>query len=74
MVEYIKVKNPRGPGFWRLAKRDFDPAKFELYVESDPVPPPPPPPAPVSPEVQLVKSSDNDISAYDLPQRGRKRG
>jgi len=89
VVEYIKVKNPRGPGFWLLDRKDFRPDKFELYVEP-------------LPEVEVVSGTSatevtvaepivstslgsttehepppapkNDITAYDVPITPRKRG
>jgi len=79
MAELVKVKNPKGDGYLLLALTDPRASQYERWQEpeaaaldgqagSDAAASPT---ADASPEVPVP--SQNDISAYDVPQRGRPR-
>jgi len=68
-MDYVKVKALRGGGYWLLAVNDprLNTGEFEPWTEPTPEPAPAPP-------VEAPPVEKNDISAYNTPITGRKRG
>lgn len=80
MAEFIKVKNPKGEGYVVLALTDPRASQYERWREPEAAAPSEEqagsdavvsPTAVASPEVPAPVQ--NDISAYDVPQRPRPR-